>query len=318
MRSRKVLTLVFGAVAVTLCCASGISAQISSELTRCLPYPTLADEIQDLRDEVKAKSGAPILPEKIVVDEVIFDAPPGLSKSLRERIRLALMQYQIKPDDGGWLEQLQDEVVRSQLMDDGFFEVRPSVTSEVIRTDSAGQHVSLQVHIDETSQYTLGEVTFRSGEPDVPLVFPAEELRDLLPLHEGDVLAAYKIRAGIQAMGSLYGSRGYVDLVATPLTNIDETRKRVGLIFELDQQPQFRIAQIEIFGLDSATEKKLKSQLVVGQVFNILLVDEFFKTNQAILPPGASRENLELRRDLKTDTVEVRFDFRSHCPSAVR
>jgi len=320
MRGRKAPTLVCAACLAVLFCPAAISAQISSALNRCppypslLPYPTLADEIGDLRDEVRAKSGAPALPEKTVIDDVNFDDATWLSDSFRDRIRPALTQYKIRNDDVGWLQKLQDDVVMSELQDDGFFKAQRSVTSEIIRTDAAAQHILLRIHVGETSQYTLGEVTFRSADPDIPLVLPQEELRELLQLSVGDIFAAAKIRAGMQAMHSLYGSKGYVDFVATPLIHIDDTQKRVAIVFEIEQEKQFRIAQVEVFSLDAATENRLKSQLAVGDIFNILLVDEFVKSNQWVLPPGASRANLEVHRNVNAGTVDLLFNFRS-CPS---
>src|SRR5271156_5762824 len=164
MRGRKAPTLVCAACLAVLFCPAAISAQISSALNRCppypslLPYPTLADEIGDLRDEVRAKSGAPALPEKTVIDDVNFDDATWLSDSFRDRIRPALTQYKIRNDDVGWLQKLQDDVVMSELQDDGFFKAQRSVTSEIIRTDAAAQHILLRIHVGETSQYTLGEV----------------------------------------------------------------------------------------------------------------------------------------------------------------
>jgi len=175
----------------------------------------------------------------------------------------------------------------------------------------------LTVHLDEGLQYRLGDVRFRSSDPTVPLVFSNEELRKLLQMREGDLLSADKIREALDAMKQLYGSHGYIDFVASPLTNIDDERGRVSLTIEVDQQKQFRFGKIEVFGLDPQTENVLKSTLKPSDIYSDRIVQNFLKEQKSSLPPDASFEDIEFHRNVRAGTVDLRFNFQT-CPQLQR
>jgi hypothetical protein len=298
-----------------LLCAPPISAQISRRLDRCLPYPSLADEISDMREEVRAKVAATeratSVPRTVVIDDVRFDGPTRMP-DVRERVvaELKLRTFEAGSD---WLEEVQDVSIRGAWLDAGFFKVTPTATAQVTSTDPAVQHVLLTVHLDEGLQYRLGDVGFRSSDPTSPLVFSNEELRKLLQMREGDLLSTDKIREALDAMKRLYGSHGYIDFVASPLTEIDDERGRVSLMMELDQQKQYRVGKIEAFGLNPALEELLKSKLKPGDIINNDLIRNFLTENKSSLPPDVSSEDIEFHRNVRAGTVDLRFNFQA-CP----
>jgi len=301
-------------------CGLRASAQISRSLDRCLPYPSLADEIGDMREEVRAKIAAAAsvtsLPRTIVIDDVRFDQPTRMPDSVRERV-VAELKLRMFEADSGWLEEIENVSIRGAWLDAGFFKVAPTATVQVISVDPAVRHVLLTVHLDEGLQYRLGDVRFRSSDPTVPLVFSNEELRKLLQMREGDLLSADKIREALDAMKQLYGSHGYIDFVASPLTNIDDERGRVSLTIEVDQQKQFRFGKIEVFGLDPQTENVLKSTLKPSDIYSDRIVQNFLKEQKSSLPPDASFEDIEFHRNVRADTVDLRFNFQT-CPQLQR
>jgi outer membrane protein assembly factor BamA len=316
MWRRGYLLFTLACIVCVLLCGSPISAQLSRRLDRCLPYPTLADEIDDMREEVRAKiaatAGAPAVPRTVVIDDVKFDGPTHLPDATRERL-VAELKLRTFEADSGWLEEVQAVSIRSAWLDAGFFKVAPTATVQVIGTDPAVQHVWLMVHLDEGLQYRLGDVGFRSSDPTAPLVFSNEELRKLLQMREGDLLSADKIREALDAMRRLYGSHGFIDFVATPITYIDDERARVSLMIEVDQQKQFRFGKIEAFGLDPQAENLLKSTLKAGDICNIQLIKDFLTDNKSSLPPDVSFEDIEFHSDVRDGTVDLRFNFQT-CP----
>jgi hypothetical protein len=66
-------------IASLMFCALPTAAQLSRRLDRCLPYPTLADEISNMHQEVESKTaamaGVAALPATVVIDNVKFDPP---------------------------------------------------------------------------------------------------------------------------------------------------------------------------------------------------------------------------------------------------
>jgi outer membrane protein assembly factor BamA len=205
MGRRTVLFILLGVIHI-LICSSPIYAQIPRRLERCLPYPTLAEEIKDMQDEVEAKERK--TPQrKVVIDAVNFDGPIHLPNSIREQLITELKQREFD-GDYDWLGEIQEVPVRGAWQDQGYFRVNSTAQARIISSDSTIQHVSVIVHVDEGLQYRLGDVSFREGDPDDPLPFPAEELRKLVPLREGDLFNVEKIREGLEALKKLYDSNG--------------------------------------------------------------------------------------------------------------
>ena len=259
-------------------------------------------------EEIAAKMGMQA-PQTIVIDEVKFDGPIHISDSDRQEL-ITRVKERSYSADYDWLSEVQEIGIKSVWRDRGYFTAEVTAKEELLRSDSAGEHVSIIAHVDEGPQYRSGSVRFRSSDPDVPLAFPPEELRKLIPMSEGDIFSAEKIREGLEALKLLYGSEGYIDFVADPITEIDDgPGHRISLVMELDQQKQFRLAKIEVFGPNPAAETFLKSKLKPGDVYNWKAIENLLKENESVLPSGISAEDIELHRDVKRGIVDLRFNF---------
>jgi outer membrane protein assembly factor BamA len=297
-----------------LFCNPPVSGQISRRLDRCLPYPSLADEISDMREEARAKisaqEGAPERSRTLVIDDVRFDGATLMPDSIRERL-VTELKLRTFDADSEWLGEIENVSIRRAWQDQGFFKVEPTVRARVITIDTTVQHVLLTAHIDEGLQYKLADIRFRSWAPSSHLVFTSEELRKLIELQEGDILSATKIREGLEAIGELYRTHGYLDVVVTPLMDTDDQLRRVSFVMEVDQKKQFRLAKIQVFGPDPSIEELLKSKLKPGDIFNIQLIKNFLAENKLSLPPGVSFQDIDLHRDINRGTVDMRFNFQT-------
>jgi outer membrane protein assembly factor BamA len=291
-----------------------ISAQISRRLDRCLPYPSLADEINDTHEEMHAKTaatpGATALKQTVIIDDVKFDGATVMPDSVRERLVAELKQ---RSYDAGsrWLEEIQDGSILGVWQDEGFLKVLPTARAQTVRTDGTVQHVSLTVHIDEGLQNKLGDVRFLSSDPAVPLIFSTEELRNMIPVREGEIFNVQKIREGLDAMRRLYVSHGYIDFVVSVTTDIDGEHQRILLTLEIDQGEQYRIGKVEVFGPNPQMENLLKSTLKPGEIYKDQVLQTFLKEHKASLPPDVSFQDIDFHRDLKSGTVDLRFNFQT-------
>ena len=246
---------------------------------------------------------------RIIIDDVKFDGPIHISDSDRQQLVSELKERSYRADYD-WLSEVQEIGIKSVWRDRGYFKVEVSAKEELLRSDSAGEHVLVIVHVDEGAQYRLGSIQFRSSDPDVPLAFPTEDLRKLIPMNTGDIFSAEKIRESLDSLKLLYGSNGYIDFVAEPLTDIDDSPDhRISLVMELDQQKQYRLGKIEVLGPNPVVETFLKSKLRPGDVYNWKAVENLVKENEAVLPPNTSPQDLELNRNVKNGTVDLRFNF---------
>lgn len=162
-------------------------------------------------------------------------------------------------------------------------------------------------------QYRLGSLQFRSSDADDPLAFPPEQLRKLVTLKEGELFNVDKIRQSLDALRDLYSANGYIDFVATPLTDVDDGARRISLIMELDQQKQFHLGKVEVFGQNPTLEALFRSKFKPGDISDGRSAWDFLKEHKAELPPNTLPEDLWLHRNVKSGTVDLRFSFDT-CP----
>ena len=304
MRLALLRRCVLVAILCTPLCAPAVRAQLPQNQETCTPYFTYTQLIRSL-DEPMAR---------IFVDDITFDGPTHLSPALREKAVAELTHRAFGNNsefETDWLYKL-----REFWLDDGYFNVEATATREFLGKDDATQdipHIRMIVHLNEGPQFRLGEVTFRGADPDERLAFPAEELRNSIPMKEADIFSAEKIRQALDTLKHLYNSRGYMDMVATPLTEIDADRQRISLIVEIDQQKQFRVASVEISGFAPEMETLLKSKLKLGDIYNHEIVEEFLQQNASSLPPYLNPTSIELHRNVKAGTVDFRLSVAPDC-----
>jgi len=242
-----------------------------------------------------------------------------------------------------WLEELNEVAIRGAWQEQGFFKMTSAVKAQAISEDAAEQHVSVTVHVDEGIQYRLSEIRFRKA-PDVASVgaddnrteadepakgsrsilrrkitaadaeqpeagepaFPLEELRKSIVLSDGDLFRTTPMREGFDALKHLYGSHGYIEFVATPITEVDDGSGTILVIMDLSEGRQYRVRKIDVQGLDSRTEGNLKWRIQPGDLFNNELFEDFFVDNKDVLPAGASPRNAVLTKNRKNGTVDLR------------
>jgi len=294
-------------VIFALFCSSRAGAQLPLRLKRCQPYPTVADEIS----EMKANTSHP----KLIIDDLEFDGTIHLPEEALAQLVAEIKHHEFQADSD-WLGELAEVPVRNAWQEQGYFRVLPTAESQVLSADSATRHVSVTVHVNEGPQYRLSEVRFQSAEDPrlTEELFSFAELRQQIPLRDGDLFNVEKIRDGLDALSRLYGSKGYVDFTAEPRTDVDNERKTVALTIVLSKEQQYRVASVEILGLDPGLESLLRSLIRPGEIFNPQILNNFYKEHKSVLPPGAAPEDDEVLRDVRNATLALHLDFRP-CPA---
>jgi outer membrane protein assembly factor BamA len=82
-------------------------------------------------------------------------------------------------------------------------------------------------------------------------LFPPDELRNLVPLEDGEIFSDEKIRDGIDAIARLYRSNGYLDFRLSIRRSNDE-HQSLSVVMELKQGPKYRVGDIRAVGGDPA------------------------------------------------------------------
>ena len=259
--------------------------------------------------------GNGIIHRKVIVDRVEFDRPVHLSDSDVEQIVRTANEMgadaDADADSRPWVDALTEIGLRSAWQDQGYFKILVTAYARPIGGDSDDERFVVAVHVEnEGPQFHLGDIRFTGGKG-----LPEAELRQVIPMREGEIFSVAKVRASIEALTKLYGSNGYIDFTVEPNTEVDEHLQRISLEMRLDEQKQFRVGTFVIRGLDPSLEARLRSIVVPGEIVNMEPIFAFFREIESVLPPRGI-DNLKITRNVRTGIVDLTFDPRS-CPSLV-
>ncbi len=241
-----------------------------------------------------------------------------------------------KTFDRPMLDEDMEVGIRGLYQDHGYFKVDVNVaslkTTEVKRGGipgpfplvgkKHGKATDIVIKIDEGEQYRMGKLTFRSADPDQGLVFRTEVLRSpgLFALKEGDIFSAAKVRKALDNYKKLYGEYGYIDFVATPLTEPDDAKKIVNMTMEFDQQKQYFVRRIEFSGNTTTRDKVIRRELLLdeGQMYNNRLWElSILRLNQLGYFNDIKPEDAELKRNVKAGTVDITLKVKEKAKQSI-
>jgi len=253
---------------------------------------------------------------RISIVGVEFQGEAPLSQALRAQLAENIQHSEswVTPEeaDSSWLNQAV-EPVRNALRSQGYFKNDVEGTPYLTLALANERRYILSVAIGSGPQYQLGNLQFATAS-DAPLLFTDALLRQQFHLQEGDLFDVTKIREGLEAIGRLYGSKGYIDATPEPETTIDDKNSRIDLLIKVDEQESYRIAKIEFLSRDTKAQNKPTFPQEQGDVFNMSRWRNFFEENKSHLPVDASpNTNMRVRRNASDATVEIALDFRP-CP----
>src|SRR5437867_2180971 len=237
-----------------------------------------------------SSSNVPTQKTRITIVGVEFQSENPLSDAQKEEHAKLIQQQDLwtttEQPDSSWVNQALNSM-RDALRERGYFRTNVEGTPYLVLAQPSERRYVLAVTIESGPQYRLGHLRFASAS-DSPLVLPEALLRQQVQLQEGDLFDVTKIRGGLEAIGRLYGSKGYIDATPEPETTIDESGSRIDLLIKVDESKPYRISKIEVLGLGPAAQKYLHVPQETGDVFNSILWQGFFKDNGPHLPADSS------------------------------
>ena len=101
------------------------------------------------------------------------------------------------------------------------------------------------VKVKQRAQYRLGEIHFQKAT-----IFPSTQLRNLFPLRRGDLFNVGKIQGGLEDLRKLYETKGYVNFVLVPETSIDESRRTIDLVVDVDEGKPYNFGKLYLDGVE--------------------------------------------------------------------
>src|SRR6267378_2631019 len=98
-----------------------ICAQLPERLERCLPYPTLAQEISAMNEETNPRHEQSSEIKRTIIS-VKFGPETQLPQPLRRQIIRSIKYQQFYDDsESAWLEEFQEVGIKGLLQDSGYF-----------------------------------------------------------------------------------------------------------------------------------------------------------------------------------------------------
>ena len=210
----------------------------------------------------------------------------------------------------GSFDEVKEEVeerLRDEWQKRGFFKVQVSSDGNVLTMSPVRERIVLTVHIEEGSQYRLGQIAFKNNK----VITSAGVLRNLFPIKEGDIFDRDTISKGLKNLKEAYGQLGYINFTSIPNTAINEKAQTISLDIDVDEGKQFSVSSIAIEGAPAQVLKDLA--LAPGQVYNERLVELFLQKHL----PGVDVDNPKIQHqslDERSGTVALTFDF-GQCPT---
>ena len=236
-----------------LACLPCAFGQLPKRLEKCLPYPTLAQEIREMQPAPAQVS--------VHVIRVDFDSNDDIPADAQDEISAELRSHVFKPDaDSAFLKDLANEIaevgVRGALRDRGYFKATATAKLTTLQTEGADISVVVAISAALGLQYRTGNVRIETADSGYPLMVSPEVLRGLVPLQRGELFNVERVRAGMQNLALAYGREGYVDMTPAPDIEIDNDRRTIDLVLKIDQQVQYRVGSIEFPGVNAVTREK--------------------------------------------------------------
>lgn len=292
-----------------------LCAQLPSRLERCLPYPTLAQEISAMAEETKLSEPEPAPSQRVVIVSIRLVPEGHIPDSVRDRIIWSIKSPRYYDDpELSWRIEMQEAGILTALKDAGYFLATAKVAPRLIDSNPQRSRYALKVYLEAGRQYKLRDFRFKPADPDHDtLVFPASELRSHFHLNRGDPFNTSRIREGMKDLEKLYNSEGCIDMVAEPETLIDDDLGVIDVVMRIDEGEQYHVGKVELLGLDEKTQNQLRPQFKPGDIFDGNLIDELLRRNKSLLPSDASWRDVEITRHIKEGVIDLRFDFYT-CP----
>lgn len=229
----------------------------------------------------------------IKLKRIIFTGNSVLPVSEQERISavLAKTTFKTQKDVSEDLKTL----VSREWQQHGYFKVEVG-EPEIIPDPNDPSALTASVWIDAGKQYRLAEIRFVKNT-----VFPAEKLRKLFAIQDGDIFDTWQIGKGIEEVRKLYGESGYISMSVVPTTEQQDDDNRVNLTVELDEGSQFRVGRVEVLGADEAKRRQITTSpgLVRGSIYDDSRVQKLFGETDVVRTIHEADGTIDFKIDLE-------------------
>ncbi len=210
------------------------------------------------------------------------------------------------------------EIIADQYYNVGYVQVKVKEPRVIMDPDK--KFLDLLIEIEEGEQFRVGTLDVRGD-----LIKEKGEILALIKLREGEVFSRKGLRENVFVINDLYADQGYAYVNVSPLTDLDLERRRINLMFDIEQGVQVSIGRIRISGNTRTRDKVIRREmkLVEGDLYSSTKMKAsrarinnlgFFEEVNVTTAKGADEEHMDVDVAVKeraTGTFSVGFGYSS-------
>lgn len=257
----------------------------------------------------RGQEPAPVLIKsdaKVRIHKLTIDAT-SLPDGDREQITRSFEQRIFE----GELQEFEDELqerIRNAFQDLGYFKAsvdKPQVS--VIRQET--EDINVSVKVDQGTQYRLGEIQFHKAS-----LFPSDQMRPLFQIQTGALFARTAFSKGLDQLRSLYATKGYINMVATPAVRIDESRRTINIVLDVDEGKPYDFGRLFVDGIEphpGAYNALMESwKTLQGKRYSPLLLKSWLTTNASEWPGTRDLNRIvDYLKHWESHTVDIKLQL---------
>jgi outer membrane protein insertion porin family len=173
-----------------------------------------------------------------------------------------------------------------------------------------GKRVDIKIPVEEGDQYTLKEIKFTGNKA----ISNTKFLRSLFQMKDGDIFNTELVKKGLDNLRKAYGELGYINFTPVPDTQIDDDKRQITLIIDVDEGKPYYVRRIEFVGNTTTRDKVIRRELALeeGSVYNTRLWElSLLRLNQLgyFEPLKAEGPDAQQSTDIKQNNQEGTVDI---------
>jgi len=208
------------------------------------------------------------------------------------------------------------ERVRQAYRDRGYLNAETSEPTTHVRDagglnpftlkPSTGKRIDILMPVEEGERYKLGGITFTGVDPRE---WNVKALRSVFTQKDGEYFNLTTFSKGVKELQKAYGTRGYINMVASPVPHPDEAKKIVNWTIDIDEGKPFYVSRIEFTGNTITRDKVIRRELLLeeGQVYSQQRWElSILRLNQLqYFEPLKAEQDSETRQNTDEGTVDL-------------
>jgi beta-lactamase regulating signal transducer with metallopeptidase domain len=173
---------------------------------------------------------------KFILGDIKIEGEVHDRSKIRDRILKAWAERDYGDDKE--LTNAVAEGIRADFQERGYFKVVvQGPVSRPLELVDGKQPELITAAIVEGDQFRLGALTIQNVPANRTLSIPTATLLDQFHIRTGDLFNMLEIRAGLDRLNELYGTRGFAEVEAAPDTKIDSPSHRIDLTLRITEGP---------------------------------------------------------------------------------